>query len=212
MKALGERGRWIGVALAALVLVGVGAALLAANDSSTAAPNAAKKAAAPAATTTATATTADTPLRALHPAAGKFKPDSTTVEQCKTGGGGDFTCWEQAFGNVAYNDGVLKAFEGLNGLLPQNNEAVRADCHTITRNGGSATLARCKGDGAEAIGSGGAMQDATMCGSGFYRGLIEYALRAASSPKALVAKVTAMCPERKALKTTFQLYQCLHGL
>jgi hypothetical protein len=89
---------------------------------------------------------------------------------------------------------------------------VRADCHTITHNIGSATLARYKGDAAEAIGSGGAMQDATMCGSGFYHGLIEYALREAASPKALVAKVKGMCSDRKALATTFQLYQCLHGL
>ena len=100
----------------------------------------------------------------------------------------------------------------LNGLLQADNQGVRADCHTITHNIGSATLARYKGDAAEAIGSGGAMQDATMCGSGFYHGLIEYALREAANPKELVAKVKGMCADAKALPTTFARYQCLHGL
>jgi hypothetical protein len=210
---LGERGRWIGVAIAVLVLGGIGAALLTAKDSSTA-----TQAAAPARATTTTAaaasattTTSDTPvLRALHPAAGKFKPDGTTIDSCKTAS--DFRCYEQAIGNIAFNEGDLKAFEVLNGLLQSNNEGVRADCHTITHNIGSATLARYKGDAAEAIGSGGAMQDATMCGSGFYHGLIEYALREAASPKALVAKVKGMCADHTALPTTFARYQCLHGL
>src|SRR5262249_59474301 len=114
--------------------------------------------------------------------------------------------------NLAYQKGPGPAFEELNSLLQQNLDAVRADCHTITHNIGSATLARYKGDAAEAIGSGGAMQDATMCGSGFYHGLIEYALRAAPNEKVLVKKVTGMCADRKALSTTFALYQCLHGL
>src|SRR5580765_3195876 len=194
MRMLGERGRWIGVAVAVLVLGGIGAALLTAKDSSTA-----TDAAAPARATTTTAaaasattTTSDTPvLRALHPAAGKCKPDGTTVDSCKQAT--DFRCYEQALGNIAFNDGDVKAFQVLSGLLQSNNEGVRADCHTITHNIGSATLARYKGDAAEAIGSGGAMQDATMCGSGFYHGLIEYALREAASPKALVAKVKGMC-------------------
>ena len=218
MKILGERGRWIGVAVAALVLVGVGAALLNANDSNTA-PNAAAAPPAPTATgstvaapapATTTTSSQDPVLRVAHPAAGKFKPDGTTVDGCSSSG--DFRCWEQALGNVAYKDGVVQAFQQLQGLLQQGNQAVRADCHTITHNIGSATLARYKGDAAEAIGSGGAMQDATMCGSGFYHGLIEYALREAANPKALVAKVKGMCTDRKALATTFQLYQCLHGL
>src|SRR4051794_7305260 len=206
MRFLGERGRWIGVAVAVLALAGIGAALLTAKDSSTATKPAATTAAAPTSTVT---TGGDVQLRVAHPAAGKFKPDDTVLSRCTKN---DFRCYEQALGNTAYRHGPVPAFQELNGLLQGNNTAVRADCHTITHSIGSATLARYRGDAAEAIGSGGAMQDATMCGSGFYHGLIEYALREAPNEKVLVGKVRGMCSDRKALATTFALYQCLHGL
>ena len=51
-----------------------------------------------------------------------------------------------------------------------------------------------------------------ICGSGYYHGLIEYALREASSPKALVAKVTGDVLRPRGAETTFLLYQCVHGL
>ena len=87
---LGERGRWIGVAVAVLVLGGIGAALMTAKDSSTAtqAASPARATTTTAAAASATTTTSDTPvLRALHPAAGKFKPDGTTVDELQVGHG-----------------------------------------------------------------------------------------------------------------------------
>src|SRR5262245_20856222 len=130
MKFLGERGRWIGVAVAVLALAGIGAALVTANDSNTASSSASAAPAAATTTTTAAAPATTTPaagntaLRTLHPAAGKFKPDATSVQSCE-GKSGDYGCWEQALGNVAFNDGVLKAFDDLHGLLQRDVPAVR---------------------------------------------------------------------------------------
>ena len=100
MKVLGERGRWVGVAVAVLVLGAIGAVLLTGNGSAKAAAAGKRRRGRRAASTT---TSGGTPLRALHPVAGKFKPDDTTVDSCSTSG--DFACWEQALGNVAYKDG-----------------------------------------------------------------------------------------------------------
>jgi len=139
-----------------------------------------------------------------HPAAGKFKPDSTSLSGC---GQKDFDCWEQAFGNIAFRDGPGVALSLVSRLLARNVPAVRGDCHTITHWVGSATLVRFKGNAGEAIGAGN-----SICGSGYYHGLTEYALGSATNEKALTRRVVALCSDRKALPTEFLSYQCLHGL
>jgi hypothetical protein len=139
-----------------------------------------------------------------HPAAGGFKPDGTTIDSCKPEG---FTCFEQAFGNLAYREGPTAAIDLVSRMLGENVAAVRDDCHTILHSIGSATLARFEGDAAGAMGLG-----SMVCGSGYYHGLIEYALKATRTEKQLVAKVVGMCSDRASLNTAFLLYQCVHGL
>ena len=119
----------------------------------------------------------------------------------------NFACYEQAFGNMAYRSGPKLALGLLSRLLDKNVPAVRDDCHTITHLIGSATLARFHGDAAAAMGQG-----SMMCGSGYYHGLIEYALEGTTSEQQLVRKVRVMCSDHAALATTFLLYQCVHGL
>src|SRR5512132_2348826 len=60
-------------------------------------------------------------------AAGKvsFEPNDQKVEDCT-----DTACYEQAFGNLAYNDGPKKALEELD-KLSSTNGTVAADCHPI---------------------------------------------------------------------------------
>jgi hypothetical protein len=144
-------------------------------------------------------------LTDAHPAAGQFHANATMLSRCQTNG--SFGCYEQAFGNIAFRQGPNKAFAELSTLLARNLPAVRADCHTITHLIGSATLARFHGNAAAAMGDG-----QTTCGSGFYHGLIEYALRGTSTRAQLVQKVKGLCSNRRALTTTFARYQCLHGL
>jgi hypothetical protein len=92
-------------------------------------------------------------------------------------------------------------------MLQRNVPAVRGDCHTITHWIGSATLARYHGDAAKAVAHG-----SMICGSGFYHGLIEFALRDAGTHRELIAKVRGMCSDPAVLKTTYLRYQCIHGL
>ena len=91
-------------------------------------------------------------------------------------------------------------------MLTANNSTVVADCHTIMHSIGSATLARYHGTASLAVGQG-----TMLCGSGFYHGLIEYALEGATTQHQLVTKVKALCsnPHRAANHVLF-LYQCLH--
>jgi len=122
-------------------------------------------------------------------------------------GRNDFACYEQAFGNIAYRRGPKAALDLVSRMLSANASAVRGDCHTITHAIGSATLARFHGNAAAAMGDG-----SMICGSGYYHGLIEYALEGATNKRQLVSKVKAMCSDHKSLDTTFLLYQCVHGL
>jgi hypothetical protein len=161
-------------------------------------------AAAPAADTPSGASTSANLAGIAHPAAGHFKPDGTAVADCKQS---DFTCYEQAFGNIAYRSGPTAALDLVTKMLAANDPAVRSDCHTITHAIGSATLARVHGDAASAMGQG-----SMVCGSGYYHGLIEYALEGATNTQQLIDKVKHMCSDHAALKTTFLLYQCVHGL
>ena len=184
-----RRIAWLTVFLAAcLFLAGCGAG----SKSSTAGR-----------TTVGASTSADLP-GVTHPPAGHFKPDGTTVASCTKVG---FACYEQAFGNLAYRSGPKAAFAVLEQMLAEHSAAVLGDCHTITHSIGSATLLRFHDDAAAAMGQG-----SMDCGSGYYHGLIEYALESATSMTQVVEKVQAMCTDRAALKTTFLLYQCVHGL
>ena len=139
-----------------------------------------------------------------HVAAGNFHPDSTRISSCEPE---QFTCYEQAFGNLAFDEGPQVAAARVGTMLAHDDPAVRADCHTIMHAVGSATLARYDGDAARAMARG-----SMLCGSGFYHGIVMFALRATSSKPQLVARVRTMCSDPAVLKTTFLRYQCVHGL
>src|SRR6266550_503233 len=55
-----------------------------------------------------------------------FVPDDKKVEDC----GSDQACYEQAFGNLAYNDGPKAALDKLQ-ELSDTNPLVRGGCHPI---------------------------------------------------------------------------------
>ena len=151
------------------------------------------------------ATPANTSLPPVtHPSAGSFHPDATTLASCRST---SFTCYEQGFGNIAYRQGPEAAVALLGRDLAKDVPAVRGDCHTITHFIGSATLARYDNDPAKALAHG-----SMICGSGFYHGIVMYALRAARTPQGLVAKVRSLCSDTTVLTTTFLRYQCIHGL
>ena len=137
-------------------------------------------------------------------AAGSFHPDSTSLARCRPDA---FSCYEQGFGNLAYRRGPEAAVALLGNDLAKDVPAVRGDCHTITHFIGSATLARYDNDPAKALAHG-----SMLCGSGFYHGIVMYALRATRTPRELVARVRSLCSDTSVLKTTFLRYQCVHGL
>jgi hypothetical protein len=118
-----------------------------------------------------------------------------------------FGCYEQAFGNLAYRRGPARAVVVLSRMLRENVPAVRGGCHTIAHWIGSATLSRYRGDAAKAMAHG-----SMICGSGFYHGIVMFALRTTQTRAQLVAKVRDMCSEHSVQKTTFLRYQCVHGL
>jgi hypothetical protein len=137
----------------------------------------------------------------LHPAAGNFRPDGTTLAECK-----DQTCIEQALGNVAYRQGPAVAFR----LVAKRYEG-GADprCHTIAHVIGAAVLARNDGNIARTFAEG-----SSMCWSGYYHGVLERAFRDVKSFDAatLGAKSRALCADRQVRRSSWLSYQCLHGL
>jgi hypothetical protein len=99
---------------------------------------------------------------ALHPLAGRFTPDATRLADCSTQ-----TCFEQAFGNVAYQRGPKVALE-----LVARKYAAGADpsCHRVVHMIGAASLARFEGDVARTFAAG-----SSLCWSGYYHGVLERA-------------------------------------
>src|SRR5262245_59159556 len=75
-----------------------------------------------------------------QPLAGKFKPDDTKLSDCK----GDFSCMEQAYGNLAYNKGPEVALKQFTAAIAKPG-AVEGNCHRIAHAIGAASLARFKG-------------------------------------------------------------------
>ena len=140
----------------------------------------------------------------MHPSAGSFHPDATALARCRPSA---FTCYEQGFGNLAYRRGPEFAVALIGRELRDDVPAVRGDCHTIMHFIGSATLARYHNDPAKALAHG-----SMLCGSGFYHGIVMYALGEAKTPQGLVVRVRSLCSDTTVLTTTFLRYQCMHGL
>jgi hypothetical protein len=137
----------------------------------------------------------------LHPAAGSFKPNSTSLASCSDAP----RCLEQAFGNLAYRRGpelTLRVFQ----QRMQTDHTVESDCHRIAHTIGSASLARFHGDVAQAFARG----DST-CWSGYYHGILERSFAEASTPARFLAIARRVC-SGSLRRNLWLTYQCVHGL
>jgi hypothetical protein len=137
----------------------------------------------------------------LHPMAGRFKPDDTTTDDCTRQ-----TCYEQAYGNIAYRQGPKAAL-----ALIERKYAGGADptCHRIVHMIGAAALTRNKGNVAQTFAEG-----SSTCWSGYYHGVLVRAFLDLKSFNAdtLGAKSRALCSDRQVGASSWLSYQCLHGL
>jgi hypothetical protein len=144
-------------------------------------------------------TTAAVPL---HPVAGNFKPDATTLEDCSDE---EQACLEQAYGNIAYRSGPKQAFADLEG----RTEVASNACHRIAHNIGSASLARFEGNIGRTFAEG-----FSDCFSGYYHGVLERSLVNVKSYKAdaLGAVARGLCTDAEIRVVQELEYHCLHGL
>ncbi|HEY7147892.1 MAG TPA: cytochrome c [Gaiellaceae bacterium] len=129
-----------------------------------------------------------------------FEPNDQKVDDCQ-----DTTCFEQAFGNMAYDDGPKAALEKL-ASLSSSNGTVAGDCHPIAHKIGAGGLLHFKGDVGKAFADG----DAT-CGSGYYHGLLQWKLAGVAADQVAAVASTA-CKDPTIEANAFIYYQCNHGL
>jgi len=129
-----------------------------------------------------------------------FEPNDQKVEDCQ-----DTTCFEQAFGNLAYNDGPKKALEELD-KLSATNGTVAADCHPIAHKIGAGGLLYFKGDVGKAFADGSA-----TCGSGYYHGLLQWKLAGVAANQ-VASIASTVCKDPNIEANAFIYYQCNHGL
>ena len=130
-------------------------------------------------------------------------PDQTLLGSCAQG---DQPCYEQAFGNLAYYEGPKNALVKFDDAIEANPD-VRANCHRIVHMIGSASLQRYEGDVAKAFAAGSA-----SCWSGYYHGILERSFAGVKSPDEVKEIARGICDDPEISKTTFLLYQCVHGL
>ena len=129
-----------------------------------------------------------------------FEPDDKTVEGC----GQDATCLEQAFGNLAYEEGPKEALDKLAEM--QTDPIVAGACHPIAHKIGAGGLLHFEGNVGPAFVAGNG-----TCGSGYYHGLLQWKLAGVSADQVgSVARTACNDPEIKA--NAFNYYQCDHGL
>ncbi|MEP7225586.1 MAG: c-type cytochrome, partial [Actinomycetota bacterium] len=77
-----------------------------------------------------------------------FEPNDQKLEDCQDG-----TCFEQAFGNLAYNDGPKAALDKL-AELSSTNPTVQGDCHPISHKIGAGGLLKYEGNVGKAFAAG----------------------------------------------------------
>jgi len=138
----------------------------------------------------------------FHPVAGPFEPDDTSLADC----GDDYSCLQQAFGNIAYRKGPKAAFSQIEAKLAAN-QLVQIDCHRIVHFIGSAALARFDQSVAKAFASGSA-----VCAAGYYHGILERAFAGAQTKRELGELARSLCVGTGIRRRGFLDYQCRHGL
>jgi hypothetical protein len=136
------------------------------------------------------------------PVVGEFEADDTELADCKPN---DWPCYEQAFGNVAFEDSPKAAIALLEQRM-RTDASVAGNCHRIAHAMGAAMLARYKGSVAQAFVNGTA-----VCWSGVYHGILERAFVGVSFDE-LGAVGRKLCDDADIRRTSFIAYQCVHGL
>jgi cytochrome c553 len=129
-----------------------------------------------------------------------FDPDDKTVEGC----GQDAACLEQAFGNLAYEEGPKAALDKLAEM--QTDPIVAGACHPIAHKIGAGGLLHFEGEVGPAFVAGNG-----TCGSGYYHGLLQWKLAGVNADQVGSVASTA-CNDPQIKANAFNYYQCDHGL
>ncbi|HEX6490913.1 MAG TPA: c-type cytochrome [Gaiellaceae bacterium] len=130
-----------------------------------------------------------------------FHPNGTKLSDCP----GNYACYKQAFGNIAYYNSPEQALATLTRYM-RTNSTVSSGCHQIAHMIGHAGYLRYHGNAAEALAHG-----SMTCWSGYYHGVVERAF--AGVPRSQVTKIARrMCTGAAINRTSFLAYQCVHGL
>ena len=114
-----------------------------------------------------------------------FEPDDKKIEDC----GQDAACLEQAFGNLAYEEGPKAALDKLAEM--QNDPVVGGACHPIAHKIGAGGLLHFEGEVGPAFVAGNG-----TCGSGYYHGLLQWKLAGVSADQVGAVARTACNDER----------------
>jgi len=138
----------------------------------------------------------------FHPVAGNFTPDATTLAGCA----GQYSCLEQAFGNLAFRQGPKRALAVFDARLARDRNVER-DCHRIVHTIGSATFARFHGNIARTF-----AQGSSVCASGYYHGILERAFVGITTKARLAEVARSLCVSAGIRRRSFLDYQCRHGL
>jgi hypothetical protein len=135
-----------------------------------------------------------------HPVAGGFRPSDTTLAECS-----EQTCFEQAFGNIAYRRGPKAAIALFERRIADNE----AGCHRIAHTIGAAALARYEGNVARTFAEG-----TSSCWSGYYHGVLERSLLSVESfTRGALASISRnLCSDAQVRAVPWLAFQCLHGL
>src|SRR6266513_1559100 len=96
---------------------------------------------------------------------GQTGPNHEQLSDCH----GDYACYKQAFGNIAYYDGPETALARLASAM-RTNQQVNTGCHQIAHEIGHAAYVRYHDHAAQALANG-----SMTCWSGYYHGVIERA-------------------------------------
>jgi mono/diheme cytochrome c family protein len=139
--------------------------------------------------------------KAAKPLAVTFEPNDTKVSDCN----GDSTCYEQAFGNLTFDEGPKKALAVFEREIASPG-AIEGNCHRIAHTMGAAALARYDGNVGRAFVEGNA-----ACWSGYYHGVLERAFLGVPDDE-LGPAAQRMCADGDIRRVTFIAYQCVHGL
>ena len=130
-----------------------------------------------------------------------FHPNGQKLADCH----GDYACYKQAFGNIAYYQDPAAALARLAATM-RTNAGVRSGCHQIAHEIGHAGYVHYHGNAAQALANG-----SMTCWSGYYHGVVERAF--AGVPRSKVQQMAShMCDGSAVRKTYFLAYQCVHGL